>query len=85
MKSNINSEYYMEAENKYLKLRQILKKCREENRRTFEDISNSCRFNQEELENIEKGIDKDITHFLIYAKALGISINLSYKENYKLR
>lgn len=81
---NVN-EKYIEAEEKYLKLREILKKCREENKRTFADLSSISGFEEEELKNIEKGVDKDIIHFLIYAKVLGININLRYKENYKLR
>ncbi|WP_368490922.1 hypothetical protein [Clostridium sp. BJN0013] len=74
---------YIEVEEIYLKLRGILKRCREENKRTFEDLSGISGFKEEELKNIEEGIDKDIIHFLIYARILGININLTYRESCK--
>ncbi|WP_333861512.1 hypothetical protein [Clostridium sp.] len=77
-------EKYIDSKEIYLKLRRILKKCREENRRTFRDLSSVSGFKEDELKNIEEGVDKDIVHFLSYAKILGISINLSYNENYRL-
>lgn len=76
-------EKYIDSEGIYLKLRGVLKKCREENGRTFKDLSIASGFKEDELKNIEEGIDKDIVHFLSYAKILGISINLSYSKNYR--
>lgn len=78
---NVN-EKYTQMEKKYFKLRKILIKCREENRRDFKELVSISGLEEKELINIEKGIDKDVIHFLMYAKALDININLIYKQNY---
>lgn len=49
-------EKYIDSEGIYLKLRGVLKKCREENGRTFKDLSIASGFKEDELKNIEEGI-----------------------------
>ena len=76
LKKNPDLKPLNKAENRYYELRKHLKEYKEFAKIPLEDISSECNLTVKELENIEKGIDKDIIHFLIYVKVLNLDLNL---------
>ncbi len=76
LKKNPELKIFNKAEDRYYELRKHLKEYRELAKIPLEDIENICNLTVKDLENIEKGIDRDIVHFLIYAKTLNLDLNL---------
>lgn len=76
LNKNPELKIFNEAEDRYYELRKHLKEYREFAKVPLTDVSNICNLSIEDLKNIEKGIDRDIVHFLIYAKVLNLDLNL---------
>lgn len=76
LNKNPELKIFNKAEYRYYELRKHLKEYREFAKIPLEDISNICNLNIKDLDDIEKGIDRDIVHFLIYAKTLNLDLNL---------
>jgi hypothetical protein len=69
-------KYMVDALDRYYEIRKNLVKYRKEHNISLEYISKVTLLSEERLRSLETGMDKNVVDYLLYARALGLSLYL---------